>query len=368
MIISFRKIPLLIKLLLIGIFPIIFLIYFSIIIYKEKSINVKLISDYIERIDQTANVGNLISNLGKERRYSYLYLLKKDSLDKLLYQRSITDSLIKVLSKSPDLALTNFREYTFLDSLSSLRSRIDTLADYRPNEAIQYYTDAISRLSTLNTYSAPSTVFLSSVYQDLTAQNILTEMLTLLGIIRINIYNLLYSREYMVETLIGTFGAYKAYNSYELEFNEKASPKVKRQYDSVKNSSSFILMSSYIDRLFTTFKIDSTYDAEQWWTISSSGIAVLHTQQKELWTGVEKGMKVIYKIEKRSQKETFIFMAISIIFVIVFVFFVINNITRLLRELKLAARKISKGGTGLQLENMPRGVIGNLAKSILQIE
>jgi signal transduction histidine kinase len=54
--------------------------------------------------------------------------------------------------------------------------------------------------------------------------------------------------------------------------------------------------------------------------------------------------------------------------VLVFVAYSINNITGLLRELKLAARKISRGGTGVQLKNMPRGVISNLAKSILQID
>ena len=368
MIIFFRKLPLLIKLLLIGITPFLFLIYFSIIIYREKSINVKLISDYIARIDQSANVGNLINTLGKERRYSYLYLLKKDSLDKLRQQRLITDSLIKVLGKSPGLSMANFRQYTFLDSLSGIRSRIDTQTEYRVNDMVEYYTDAIFRLNTLNSYTAPSTVFLTSVYQDLTAQRILSEMLTLLSIIRTNIYNVLYSKEYMVETLIGTHGAYKVYNSYELEFKLKASPASQKTYDSIKNSKEFKPMISYIDHLFTNFKFDSTYDAEQWWNVSSHGLAALNKQQKELWTRVEKEMKNIYGIEKKSQRNTFILIAVSLLFVVILILSVIRNITMILRELKLAARKISKGGTGVQLENMPGGVIGNLAKSILQIE
>jgi signal transduction histidine kinase len=368
MIIFFRKLPLIIKLLLIGITPILFLIYFSLIIYKEKSINVKLISDYIDRIDQSANVGNLINTLGKERRYSYMYLLKKDSLDKLKQQRLITDSLINVLGKSTDLSMTSFRQYTFLDSLSGIRFRIDRKTDYRVNDMVQYYTDAIFRLNTLNSYTAPSTVFLTSVYQDLTAQRILAEMLTLLSIIRTNIYNALYSKEYMVETLIGTNGAYKVYNSYELEFKLKASPASQKTYDSIKNSNEFKPMFSYIDRLFTKFQFDSTYDAEEWWTISSQGLTALNKQQKELWTTVEKEMKDIYGIEKKSQRNTFILIAVSLLFVIILILSVIRNITRILRELKLAARKISKGGTGVQLENMPSGVIGNLAKSILQIE
>ncbi|HJY22596.1 MAG TPA: histidine kinase dimerization/phospho-acceptor domain-containing protein, partial [Hanamia sp.] len=264
--------------------------------------------------------------------------------------------------------MASFRKYTFLDSLSGIRSRIDTQTEYRVNDMVEYYTDAIFRLNTLNSYTAPSTVFLTSVYQDLTAQRILSEMLTLLSIIRTNIYNVLYSKEYMVETLIGTHGAYKVYNSYELEFKLKASPASQKTYDSIKNSKEFKPMISYIDHLFTNFKFDSTYDAEQWWNVSSHGLAALNKQQKELWTRVEKEMKDIYGIEKKSQRNTFILIAVSLLFVVILILSVIRNITRILRELKLAARKISKGGTGVQLENMPGGVIGNLAKSILQIE
>ena len=368
MIIFFRKIPLTIKLLLIGTIPISFLIYFSTIIYKEKYLKVKLISDYIERIGQSANVGNLISNLGKERIYSYQYLLKKDSLDKMRAQRLITDSLIKVLGKSPGLALTNFPKYIFLDSLSSIRSQIDTIPNYPVADVIQFYTDVVLRLNTLNSYTVSGSVFLSSVYQDITTQKILSEMLTQLSIIRINIYTVLYSREYMGETLIGSLSAYKVYNSYESEFKLKASPESKRIYDSAKNSNEFKPMISYIDHLFTTFTFDSTYDAEQWWIASSQGRAILNKQQTDLLGSVEKQMKTIYQIEKRSQNKMFIFLALAILFVVSFIVYAINNITKLLKELRIAATKISKGGTGLQLKNMPRGVIGNLAKSILQIE
>jgi signal transduction histidine kinase len=114
--------------------------------------------------------------------------------------------------------------------------------------------------------------------------------------------------------------------------------------------------------------LDTTYDAEQWWSISSHGISVLNKQQKELTGTVEKRMKSIYQIEKKSQRNTFILIAVSLLFVTILILSVIRNITSVLRELKLAARKISKGGTGIQLENMPQGVIANLAKSILQID
>jgi signal transduction histidine kinase len=47
---------------------------------------------------------------------------------------------------------------------------------------------------------------------------------------------------------------------------------------------------------------------------------------------------------------------------------VVNHIHKSLTEIKLAVSKISIGGTGLHLKNMPKGIIGNLAKSIIEID
>jgi signal transduction histidine kinase len=54
--------------------------------------------------------------------------------------------------------------------------------------------------------------------------------------------------------------------------------------------------------------------------------------------------------------------------VILFVAYVVRHINRLLNEIKTAADKISKGETGLQLKNMPEGIIGNLAERISDID
>ena len=56
-----RKLPLQGKLMLIGIVPVIFLIYLSFELYREKTQRVKLIGDYIERIHQSANINTLMN-------------------------------------------------------------------------------------------------------------------------------------------------------------------------------------------------------------------------------------------------------------------------------------------------------------------
>ena len=75
MILFFRKLPLTVKLSIIGIIPILFLCYFAILIHKEKSSKVELIGKYIEQVQQSKNVGELTSQLGIERRVSYQLIL-----------------------------------------------------------------------------------------------------------------------------------------------------------------------------------------------------------------------------------------------------------------------------------------------------
>ena len=368
MIVFFKKLPLTFKLLMIGIVPILFLVYFSIFIYHEKSQRVKLIGDYIEQIDQSANVAQLISQLGKERRFSFQYVLQKVNHESVLNQRLKTDSVIKVLESSHDFALANFAQYTFLDRLAATRMEIDTSKYYTANEVIQYYTEAIFRINTINSSAPPGNIFLKPIYQDIIAQKILSQMITYLGIIRTNIYNALYTRQYMVETLLGTLDVYKLYNSYEVELLLKASPASLKLYNAEQKSGDFQPTITYIDHLFATFKFDSTYNAEQWLQVSSKAMNVLNRQRTALWQHVDTRMKKIYKQEKESKNITFIFLIVALLFVIVFVTYFINHITSLLRELKIAARKISKGGTGTELKDMPRGVMANLAKSIVQID
>ncbi len=366
MIVFFRKLPLTIKLLLIGVVPILFLIYFSVLIYREKSQTVELINENIERVDQSANIAELISELGRERSFSYLYAIKKTDKDKIMLHRFRTDSIIAILKKSPDLGLYKFDEYTFLNKLNETRSTIDS-SSLKPDAIVQFYTDAIVRLNTLNS-TIPSNTFLKPVYQDLIAQKILSEMITYLEIMRTNIFNALFTKKYMAETLLGTYGVYKVYKSYETEFLVKATPASITLYNNEKKLTEYGATMAYMDKLFGTFKFDSTYNEDQWRTVSTNGVIALRKQQRNLWKSVDMRMKEISKNEVRTRNITLIFLLVAILFVIAFIAYFINDITRLLREIRLAARKISRGETNPQLKNMPAGAIGNLAKSIKLID
>ena len=345
-----------------------FLIYFSVIIYNEKSETVKLIGNYVEGVNRSVTLGELIDQLARERRFSYQYILKKKDLDKMIEHRERTDSIIRVLESSSYISLTDFAKYTFLENLYKIRSEIDTsFGSSSSGDIVEFYTETILRLNSLNSV-IPSSTFLMPVYQDLVAQRTLSEMITYLGIIRTNVFNLLYTKVSTPQTMLNTLAMYKTFNSYETEFLLKASPLSVRSYNNKKKITDYSAVLAYLDNSFTRLKFDSTYTADQWWNICTEGMKTLRKQQRDLLESVNKKIEHTYEHEKNIKNTTIIFLLISILFVIVFVAFTINDITKLLRELKVAARKLSKGATGIDLKNMPRGVVGSLAKSIGQID
>jgi signal transduction histidine kinase len=364
----FRKLPLSYKLMLIGIIPIVFLIYLSAQLYVEKGQRVTLISNYIDHIHESGNIANLINELENERKYSYEYGLKKKYYSKVLLQRPRTDSVILLLKKSTDPALTDFSEYTFLNDLESVRKALDTAANYSANSIMEYYTKTIFRLNTLNTVPSASNIYLRPVIKDFIAQKKLFDMITFMGVIRTYIYNALYTRQNVAATLLSGSEFYNAFKTYEAEFLLKARDEVISQYKKAKATRDLKNTLSYIDKAFTTLNLDTTYTSDEWWQISSRGKAVLKSEQSVLWNKAESGMKKIYNHETSSKTQMLVFLITAIILVITLVIYTIRVITNMLMELKVAAERISIGATGLHLNNMSNDVMGSLSQSILKIE
>ena len=353
---------------LIGIIPIVFLIYLSAQLYVEKGQRVTLISNYIDHIHESGNIANLINELENERKYSYEYGLKKKYYSKVLLQRPRTDSVILLLKKSTDPALTDFSEYTFLNDLESVRKALDTAANYSANSIMEYYTKTIFRLNTLNTVPSASNIYLRPVIKDFIAQKKLFDMITFMGVIRTYIYNALYTRQNVAATLLSGSEFYNAFKTYEAEFLLKARDEVISQYKKAKATRDLKNTLSYIDKAFTTLNLDTTYTSDEWWQISSRGKAVLKSEQSVLWNKAESGMKKIYNHETSSKTQMLVFLITAIILVITLVIYTIRVITNMLMELKVAAERISIGATGLHLNNMSNDVMGSLSQSILKIE
>ena len=366
MIVRFRNLSLTVKLLLIGIIPVLFLIYFSLMIYHEKSQKVELLGDYIEHIQQSQNVAELVAELTRERRYSYFYILNDTGHNRILESRKRTDSVLQILKESKNPSFKDFPQYTFLDNLHTVRVSIDSLK-LNTNAIMQYYTDAIFRLNLLSP-ALPSNNFVKPAYKDLVAQKKLSEMITYLGIIRTNVFNLLLTKKYIYETLFGTLGVYKVFNTYETEFLLKAPSDAVSTYNQRKKSSDYGATLQYLGKVFGTFKIDSTYNASRFWEVSTQAMINLRQQQRALLKRANVKMQQIYNDEKDAEKQTLSFLFFAIFLVVTFVTYIANHIQNLLQEIKHAASKISVGATDLELKNMPNGIIGDLGKSIIEID
>ncbi|MFI5131191.1 MAG: PAS domain S-box protein [Chitinophagales bacterium] len=360
----FRSLPLPVKLLLIGFIPLALLVYTSLQIYADKKSKVKLLSSYIERIQQSGNINTLIDYLEKERKYSFDYAKTKGEGTELMRQRPRTDSAIEVLETG---GMPGFKNYTFLEKLADVRKYVDS-GYLPPDQVMHYYTTSIFRINTLNTVSHGSEIYLQPIHKDLVGQKLLSEMITNLGIMRSNIYNVLYTKKYMVETLVGMIGVHDVYKTYETEFLLKASPAAIESYNKVLGNYSLASTLAYIDTLFKRFKPDSSYSAGNWWRVSNDGMDQLTNLRRSLWNNVVTGTNSILKAERTAMRNTLVFLILGLLFVVGILVYIIFGITRSLTEMNLAAQRISEGGSSPSILTDSRDVIGSLARSITRIE
>lgn len=351
---------------LIGFIPLAILFYLSVQLYTEKDQKVNLLSSYIDGMHQSRDITMMIDNLQKERKYSCEYALKKDLQTEMLKQRPKTDSIIQRLS-AYKRTLGDFKSYTFLENLKNVRTAIDS-GHMAFNIVMDYYTNMIFRFNTLNTLPTESNIYLDPAYKDLVSQKLLSEMVTYLGIMSANIYNALYTRQYMIEILVGTGGVYRVYNTYKTEFLQKASPEGANAFKKLQEKAALKKTDTYLDKLFSKYAYDSTYNHIEWGNISFAAIEDLRHLQQTLLKNAESKVNNIYNKEKRSKEQTLIFLVLTLAFVIGIVAYTIHIITRMLTELKLAAQKISKGETGLRIKTNSNDAIGSLADSISKID
>lgn len=270
----FKRIPLPAKLILIGFIPLVFVIYLTFQLYNEKTRKVGLLKNYIDRIHQSTDITRLIDHLQMERDYSYDHALEKEKQSGISGLRAASDSIIQKLAKTNELS--DFTSYTFLNDIAGVRSAIDS-GKYAANQIVHYYTTIIFRLNTLNPVPLGAKIYLPEVYYDIVGQKLLSEMVTYLGISCNNVYNALYTKAYMVETLVGTVGVYQVFNTYEKEFLLKASPSAAGAYKNMRDNASLKSTVEYLDKLFKTFSFDSAYNAREWRNISGSAISQLRS-------------------------------------------------------------------------------------------
>ena len=124
----------------------------------------------------------------------------------------------------------------------------------------------------------------------------------------------------------------------------------------------------YITKTFQKFYFDSLYDAETWWRISGDGTDQLKNLQTGIIRRVQASMNTIYNKEVLSKQSALAFLAIAVVVVFGVMLYTTQVITQMLTGLNEAAQKISRGITGVSINNVSRDVIGSLGESISKID
>ena len=363
----FRRVSLAAKLLLIGLVPLAFIIFLTVRLYNEKEVKVNILKGYIDGIHQLRNTSLLIDNMQKESKLSFDFAVRGAAKEPLIRQGLITDSIVKLFNENRDILSQSARGYTNLGKLQETRNEIDS-GKASNFSVISYYSTTVFWLNTLTGVTLSNNNPMEPAFADLRAQKLMAEIITYLSIISTNIYNVLHTQQFANEILQGSAGAYEVYKSYHEEFLSKASPASINTYKNILANTELKAANEYIDRLFTTRKFDSTYNADQWWEVSDKGIDHLSALQENIWNSTMQIANDIYSGEIRNKYTALILLTVFIIIVIAIVAYTIFVISSMLRELKQAAVKISNGITGTQFNNFPNDAIGSLAESITRID
>src|ERR1043165_273711 len=143
-----RTIPFPVKLMLIGIIPLVFALYLSVDLHKEKTEKIKVLEGFITYLDQSVIITRLIDDLQLERRLSYGFIMRKQGEAQMVTLRGKANATITQIESLNASNLEKFKSYTFLDQLDAIRDKIDK-GQATADEVMNYYTTVIFRLNML---------------------------------------------------------------------------------------------------------------------------------------------------------------------------------------------------------------------------
>lgn len=362
-----RKLPLPVKLLLIGIIPMLFIVYLTFQLHQHKQSSLNDLNAFKDHLHHTTYLNQLTDALQLERKGSFDVVIKKWGGSQLTRQRISTNQALTLVKQQGQSSYAGIEEYTRLGQLDSIRRQIDR-SKAGPNDITHYYSNIIFRLNTLSGSYVTTNPQMQDIHKELAAQKILSDMYTYLAIIRSNIYNVLHTRRYMKETLIGTQGAYDMFKSYEKELLFKAPPVVVEEYNALMEGSVYGPIIAHIDELFATYDFDESFTSSSWWDLSHKASEQLNGLRNQVWVKVQTRTNTVYESEQKEMWQSLVLLIAVLTLLILVIIYTIVEITHSLNDLKYTAERIAMGETGQHFESYPDDAIGSLARSIERID
>jgi signal transduction histidine kinase/DNA-binding response OmpR family regulator len=363
----YRRLSLPVKLTLLGIIPLLFLIAMVFQYNKEKSQKLALLDGYRQRIQQAISVNKLIEVIQLERRYSFVYVMNGTLQSEMLQQRMKTDAAIQEMENERTEVSTDFASYTFLNQLQPFRSRIDD-RQVQPLEVMNFYTNCIFRLNTLNAVAAGNVIYLQPVIKAVSGQKILSDIITYKGIELAQIYYLLSTKQQNPQMIGSINQLQEIIASYVREFSLKAPADRVSAFNALRNDPNMKEAISIENAIQANRKIDTSVKADYYWTAATNAVNKLKQLQAAMMEEGRIGAEEIYQKEKRQQITSLVLLIVILVVVASFILYTIGVITNTLFDLRKAASNLAAGKTGLNVQPESADAFGSLTKSILAID
>jgi signal transduction histidine kinase/CheY-like chemotaxis protein len=363
----FRRLSLPVKLTLLGIIPLLFLVAMVFQYNREKTQKITLLDGYRQRIRQAISVNNLIDVIQLERRFSFAYVMNGMLQAEMLQQRLKTDAAIQQVENEGTEVSADFTSYTFLHQLPSFRSRIDN-REVQALEVMNFYTNSIFRLNTLNAVAAGNVVYLQPVIKTVAGQKILSDIITYKGIVLAQLYYLLTTKQPNPQMVSSVNQLQEIIASYVREFSLKAPPESVTAFNTLRNDPNLKEAARIENAVQANRTFDTSVKADYYWTVATNSLNRLKQLQARMMEEGRVGADAIYQREKRQQIISLVLLIVTLVAVASFILYTIKVITSALFELRTAASDLAVGKTGLTIVPETADAFGSLTESILSID
>ncbi len=352
---------------LIGLIPLIFLIYFAVQIINEKNDRVQVVNNVIKDINSSLAVMEVASQLHLERRLAFSYAYDKTVPAQLTTQFSNTDNALLEIDNLLPETTGNYRKYSLLDILKPLRKQIIS-KQVSPNEILNYYSNILSRIPSVSNNSVENIPYLSSISKDLKSQGIIFQMTNYYGLMRSSVYSTALTRTTSTLAFEDITKNSQMATSYWDEFLAKSDSGTIPGFSAVNSSPEAVYVRNTLEQISDIKAIPANFDADKWWELSEKVVDEMKKVHTKLIIKNREHAELLQKNEKDTLNKYIFFLTMVILLVVLIVFYTIKSITSLLLQIRMAAEKISLGESNISLDISTSDAIGSLARSIKTID
>ena len=364
----FNNLSLTKKLLVVGLIPLSFLVYFATLVAIEKNERIEVVENLISEVNTSVAIMNVAHQFHLERRLSLDYTLRKGTETRLAVQRAQTDRQIAALAnvKLP-ISLSELKKATLLNNLSTKRRQILN-RELGPEEIITFYTGVLSRLQSFSVASGQHLPYLETLNQDLVGQQLVFQIANYLGLVRAEVYYTLTAKSHTDQEYNTIINTKNLLDSYRNEFAAKLSELPAQQLQKALNTEDAKYVNAILNKIAASGKIDFTEDPDTWWRRSERVVDDLLSLQYNLLNKIGDDAETIYREETIYRNIFLTGLFLVIIFALFIISYILANISESLQKLKKAAEALALGKIGIDPEIHSKDAIGKLAEAIKSID